>query len=90
MSPHPSMKSMKIYHEKNGEILTVDEDSFYIFQKYRNKMEEISYKTEESPYGYFRVTLLFSEPEKKVYREWLWIPRKGYSWSEYKVEMEQL
>jgi hypothetical protein len=54
----------KIYHEKNGEVITYDADEFYVFSK--SKMEElISYKTEESNYGYFRVTLYYDSEEKK-------------------------
>jgi hypothetical protein len=76
----------KIYHERNGEIVIHDADEFYVFQKARCSAEElVSYKTDESPYGYFRVTLYFKEGQ--AWREWLWIPSIGYNWSEYIVEV---
>jgi hypothetical protein len=77
----------KIYHEKNGEVITYDADEFYVFSKSKMLEELLSYKTEESHYGYFRVILYYDKSEKKAYRVWLWIPTPGYSWSECIVEV---
>jgi hypothetical protein len=77
-----------IYRERNGEVVIYDADGFYVFKKSRDRLSElISYKMDESPTGYFRVTLYYDEMERKAYREWLWIPSFGYSWSEYKIDI---
>jgi hypothetical protein len=77
-----------IYHERNGEVVIYDADAFHFFSRDRSQLRELaSYKMDESPYGYFRVTLYFDDIRGIAFREWLWIPSFGYSWSEYKIEV---
>jgi hypothetical protein len=82
------MRDRTVYHERNNEIVILDADAFYVFNKSRDRLSElISYKMDECLYGYFRVTLYFDEEERRAFREWLWIPAPGYSWSEYRIEV---
>ena len=79
----------KIYHEINGKVCCRCEEFDFFSKKLReSKLEErMSYKTDESEYGYFRVTLYWDKEERKAYRMSLWIPAFGYSWSECIVEL---